>query len=184
MAVPFSPGFPDPIAGEGAPQKIDHAVIGGVVAVVMFAILCALIVLGRYFARHKGKTPEVQSHSIMKWSVVLLRVECSGTEVRGGIKGRHAANLSLLHCSPLQALTSRTKPKVRTMLPTPTRPSSTPRADTTTQTRRKSIISKAAGLGETGGDPEGGGAGGELFQTPDWSQEGLRAGLIQEDGEK
>uniref|UniRef100_A0A3B5LVZ8 Cell adhesion molecule 1b n=1 Tax=Xiphophorus couchianus TaxID=32473 RepID=A0A3B5LVZ8_9TELE len=39
---------------EGAPQKIDHAVIGGVVAVVMFAILCALIVLGRYFARHKG----------------------------------------------------------------------------------------------------------------------------------
>uniref|UniRef100_A0A3P9KG10 Cell adhesion molecule 1 n=1 Tax=Oryzias latipes TaxID=8090 RepID=A0A3P9KG10_ORYLA len=38
----------------GAPQKIDHAVIGGVVAVVMFAILCALIVLGRYFARHKG----------------------------------------------------------------------------------------------------------------------------------
>ncbi|XP_040038669.2 cell adhesion molecule 1b isoform X1 [Gasterosteus aculeatus] len=44
----------DPRAGEGAPQKIDHAVIGGVVAVVMFAILCALIVLGRYFARHKG----------------------------------------------------------------------------------------------------------------------------------
>lgn len=24
---------------------------------VMFAILCALIVLGRYFARHKGKAP-------------------------------------------------------------------------------------------------------------------------------
>lgn len=47
--------FPDSRAGEGAPQKIDHAVIGGVVAVVMFAILCALIVLGRYFARHKGK---------------------------------------------------------------------------------------------------------------------------------
>uniref|UniRef100_A0A3B3USX2 Cell adhesion molecule 1b n=1 Tax=Poecilia latipinna TaxID=48699 RepID=A0A3B3USX2_9TELE len=44
----------DALAGEGAPQKIDHAVIGGVVAVVMFAILCALIVLGRYFARHKG----------------------------------------------------------------------------------------------------------------------------------
>ncbi|KAK1899677.1 Cell adhesion molecule 1, partial [Dissostichus eleginoides] len=41
-------------ASDGAPQKIDHAVIGGVVAVVMFAILCALIVLGRYFARHKG----------------------------------------------------------------------------------------------------------------------------------
>uniref|UniRef100_A0A3B5QPG7 Cell adhesion molecule 1b n=1 Tax=Xiphophorus maculatus TaxID=8083 RepID=A0A3B5QPG7_XIPMA len=43
-----------PHARDGAPQKIDHAVIGGVVAVVMFAILCALIVLGRYFARHKG----------------------------------------------------------------------------------------------------------------------------------
>uniref|UniRef100_A0A3Q2SS92 Cell adhesion molecule 1b n=1 Tax=Fundulus heteroclitus TaxID=8078 RepID=A0A3Q2SS92_FUNHE len=47
-------GSPYSRAGEGAPQKIDHAVIGGVVAVVMFAILCALIVLGRYFARHKG----------------------------------------------------------------------------------------------------------------------------------
>ncbi|XP_019729880.1 cell adhesion molecule 1b isoform X3 [Hippocampus comes] len=44
----------DSRAGEGAPPKLDHAVIGGVVAVVMFAILCALIVLGRYFARHKG----------------------------------------------------------------------------------------------------------------------------------
>uniref|UniRef100_A0A8D0D8L1 Cell adhesion molecule 1 n=1 Tax=Sander lucioperca TaxID=283035 RepID=A0A8D0D8L1_SANLU len=48
------PVFLDSRASEGAPQKIDHAVIGGVVAVVMFAILCALIVLGRYFARHKG----------------------------------------------------------------------------------------------------------------------------------
>lgn len=57
--------FSDSRAGEGAPQKIDHAVIGGVVAVVMFAILCALIVLGRYFARHKGKAPAVQSHLIM-----------------------------------------------------------------------------------------------------------------------
>lgn len=63
---------PDSRAGDGAPQKIDHAVIGGVVAVVMFAILCALIVLGRYFARHKGNTPEVQSHSIIMWSVVLF----------------------------------------------------------------------------------------------------------------
>uniref|UniRef100_A0A672SP62 Cell adhesion molecule 1 n=1 Tax=Sinocyclocheilus grahami TaxID=75366 RepID=A0A672SP62_SINGR len=33
---------------------LDHAVIGGVVAVVVFAMLCLLIVLGRYFARHKG----------------------------------------------------------------------------------------------------------------------------------
>uniref|UniRef100_A0A3Q2Q8K4 Cell adhesion molecule 1b n=1 Tax=Fundulus heteroclitus TaxID=8078 RepID=A0A3Q2Q8K4_FUNHE len=52
-------------ASAGAPQKIDHAVIGGVVAVVMFAILCALIVLGRYFARHKGKAPPLQPHWII-----------------------------------------------------------------------------------------------------------------------
>uniref|UniRef100_A0A671NSE0 Cell adhesion molecule 1 n=1 Tax=Sinocyclocheilus anshuiensis TaxID=1608454 RepID=A0A671NSE0_9TELE len=39
---------------DGAPQKIDHAVIGGIVAVFVFAMLCLLIVLGRYFARHKG----------------------------------------------------------------------------------------------------------------------------------
>ncbi|XP_062393158.1 cell adhesion molecule 1a isoform X4 [Sardina pilchardus] len=44
----------DSRAGEGVQRSVDHAVIGGVVAVVMFAILCALIVLGRYFARHKG----------------------------------------------------------------------------------------------------------------------------------
>ncbi|XP_026878201.1 cell adhesion molecule 1b isoform X2 [Electrophorus electricus] len=39
---------------EGGPRNIDHAVVGGVVAVVVFAALCLLIVLGRYFARHKG----------------------------------------------------------------------------------------------------------------------------------
>ncbi|KAJ8391226.1 hypothetical protein AAFF_G00094930, partial [Aldrovandia affinis] len=44
----------DSRAGEGAPQKMDHAVIGGVVAVVVFAMLCLLIILGRSFARHKG----------------------------------------------------------------------------------------------------------------------------------
>lgn len=44
---------------DAAAQKIDHAVIGGVVAVVVFAMLCLLIVLGRYFARHKG-TPGAQ----------------------------------------------------------------------------------------------------------------------------
>ncbi|XP_061072263.1 cell adhesion molecule 2-like isoform X3 [Conger conger] len=32
----------------------DHAVIGGVVAVVVFITLCLIIVLGRYLARHKG----------------------------------------------------------------------------------------------------------------------------------
>lgn len=45
----------DSRAGEGAPRTVDHAVIGGVVAVVVFAMLCLLIVLGRYFARHKGR---------------------------------------------------------------------------------------------------------------------------------
>ncbi|XP_059208228.1 cell adhesion molecule 1a isoform X4 [Centropristis striata] len=44
----------DSRAGEGTPRTVDHAVIGGVVAVVVFAMLCLLIVLGRYFARHKG----------------------------------------------------------------------------------------------------------------------------------
>ncbi|XP_026867798.2 cell adhesion molecule 2b isoform X2 [Electrophorus electricus] len=32
----------------------DHALIGGVVAVVVFISLCFIIVLGRYLARHKG----------------------------------------------------------------------------------------------------------------------------------
>ncbi|XP_036380401.1 cell adhesion molecule 1a isoform X1 [Megalops cyprinoides] len=48
------PASHDSRAGEGAPRTVDHAVIGGVVAVVVFAMLCLLIILGRYFARHKG----------------------------------------------------------------------------------------------------------------------------------
>ncbi|CAL9683808.1 unnamed protein product [Knipowitschia caucasica] len=32
----------------------DHALIGGVVAVVVFITLCLIIALGRYLARHKG----------------------------------------------------------------------------------------------------------------------------------
>ncbi|GAA6065637.1 cell adhesion molecule 3 isoform X2, partial [Tachysurus ichikawai] len=32
---------------------VDHAVIGGVVAVIVFIMLCLLIVLGRYLIRHK-----------------------------------------------------------------------------------------------------------------------------------
>ncbi|XP_075046780.1 cell adhesion molecule 1 isoform X5 [Mixophyes fleayi] len=44
----------DTRAGEEGPLGVDHAVIGGVVAVVVFAMLCLLIILGRYFARHKG----------------------------------------------------------------------------------------------------------------------------------
>lgn len=46
--------IPDTRAGEESPLGVDHAVIGGVVAVVVFAMLCLLIILGRYFARHKG----------------------------------------------------------------------------------------------------------------------------------
>lgn len=42
----------DPNALPGPP---DHALIGGIVAVVVFATLCLIIVLGRYLARHKGK---------------------------------------------------------------------------------------------------------------------------------
>ncbi|XP_039597338.1 cell adhesion molecule 3 isoform X1 [Polypterus senegalus] len=37
-----------------ASSSIDHAVIGGVVAVIVFILLCLLIVLGRYLIRHKG----------------------------------------------------------------------------------------------------------------------------------
>ncbi|XP_059200207.1 cell adhesion molecule 3 [Centropristis striata] len=33
---------------------VDHAVVGGVVAVIVFILLCLLIVLGRYLIRHKG----------------------------------------------------------------------------------------------------------------------------------
>lgn len=39
----------------------DHALIGGVVAVVVFVTLCLIIVLGRYLARHKGKST-AESH--------------------------------------------------------------------------------------------------------------------------
>uniref|UniRef100_A0A8C2GAH7 Cell adhesion molecule 2a n=1 Tax=Cyprinus carpio TaxID=7962 RepID=A0A8C2GAH7_CYPCA len=44
-------GNRDPNALPGPP---DHALIGGIVAVVVFATLCLIIVLGRYLARHKG----------------------------------------------------------------------------------------------------------------------------------
>ncbi|XP_078537999.1 cell adhesion molecule 1 isoform X5 [Lissotriton helveticus] len=48
------PAVHDSQAAEEVPMTVDHAVIGGVVAVVVFAMLCLLIILGRYFARHKG----------------------------------------------------------------------------------------------------------------------------------
>ncbi|XP_069564989.1 cell adhesion molecule 3 isoform X2 [Brachyistius frenatus] len=43
----------DPTAMSTSP-RVDHAVIGGVVAVIVFILLCLLIVLGRYLIRHKG----------------------------------------------------------------------------------------------------------------------------------
>ncbi|XP_041439302.1 cell adhesion molecule 2-like isoform X2 [Xenopus laevis] len=43
----------DPNALPG-PVATDHALIGGIVAVVVFVTLCSIILLGRYLARHKG----------------------------------------------------------------------------------------------------------------------------------
>uniref|UniRef100_A0A673AES1 Cell adhesion molecule 3 n=1 Tax=Sphaeramia orbicularis TaxID=375764 RepID=A0A673AES1_9TELE len=40
----------------------DHAVIGGVVAVIVFILLCLLIVLGRYLIRHKGHLMNMEEH--------------------------------------------------------------------------------------------------------------------------
>uniref|UniRef100_A0A672FUG2 Cell adhesion molecule 2b n=1 Tax=Salarias fasciatus TaxID=181472 RepID=A0A672FUG2_SALFA len=44
------PRYPNAVGPHGP----DHALIGGVVAVVVFITLCLIIVLGRYLARHKG----------------------------------------------------------------------------------------------------------------------------------
>ncbi|XP_075710584.1 cell adhesion molecule 2 isoform X2 [Rhinoderma darwinii] len=46
-------GTKDPNAYPG-PAATDHALIGGIVAVVVFVTLCSIILLGRYLARHKG----------------------------------------------------------------------------------------------------------------------------------
>ncbi|XP_065146747.1 cell adhesion molecule 2a isoform X2 [Paramisgurnus dabryanus] len=48
----LKPAITDPNALEQ--RGPDHALIGGVVAVVVFVTLCLIIVLGRYLARHKG----------------------------------------------------------------------------------------------------------------------------------
>lgn len=52
MYVLLVSSFSDPNAL--GPHNPDHALIGGVVAVVVFVTLCLIIVLGRYLARHKG----------------------------------------------------------------------------------------------------------------------------------
>lgn len=49
-----APSDPNAVGQHGT----DHALIGGVVAVVVFVTLCLIIVLGRYLARHKGKTSQ------------------------------------------------------------------------------------------------------------------------------
>ncbi|OCT69010.1 cell adhesion molecule 3-like isoform X1 [Xenopus laevis] len=49
--APVSHTDPSPIPST---SSIDHAVIGGVVAVIAFLLFCLLIVLGRYLIRHKG----------------------------------------------------------------------------------------------------------------------------------
>ncbi|KAJ7990071.1 hypothetical protein DPEC_G00296490 [Dallia pectoralis] len=48
--------LPEPTSDPNAigQRSPDHALIGGVVAVVVFILLCLIIALGRYLARHKG----------------------------------------------------------------------------------------------------------------------------------
>ncbi|XP_060709381.1 cell adhesion molecule 3-like isoform X2 [Hemiscyllium ocellatum] len=48
-----SPTDKDPLS-ELTRSSIDHAVIGGIVAVIVFIALCLLIILIRYLIRHKG----------------------------------------------------------------------------------------------------------------------------------
>ncbi|XP_068000520.1 cell adhesion molecule 2 isoform X4 [Melanerpes formicivorus] len=50
-AAAISTRDPNGFAGQTGP---DHALIGGIVAVVVFVTLCSIILLGRYLARHKG----------------------------------------------------------------------------------------------------------------------------------
>ncbi|XP_029302851.1 cell adhesion molecule 2b isoform X1 [Cottoperca gobio] len=52
----YAKDFPGPTTDPNAlgQHGPDHALIGGVVAVVVFITLCLIIVLGRYLARHKG----------------------------------------------------------------------------------------------------------------------------------
>lgn len=53
---------------------VDHAVIGGVVAVIVFIMLCLLIVLGRYLIRHKGEITHItqaQDDDVIKGSLYM-----------------------------------------------------------------------------------------------------------------
>ncbi|XP_054625082.1 cell adhesion molecule 3 isoform X3 [Dunckerocampus dactyliophorus] len=53
LLVQAADNIADPTAMSTS-SGVDHAVIGGVVAVIVFILLCLLIVLGRYLIRHKG----------------------------------------------------------------------------------------------------------------------------------
>nr|XP_057947014.1 cell adhesion molecule 3 isoform X2 [Doryrhamphus excisus] len=53
LLVQAAENIADPTAMSTS-SGVDHAVIGGVVAVIVFILLCLLIVLGRYLIRHKG----------------------------------------------------------------------------------------------------------------------------------
>lgn len=55
LLIIFPPCFPPDPSPIPSQSSIDHAVIGGVVAVIAFLLFCLLIVLGRYLIRHKGK---------------------------------------------------------------------------------------------------------------------------------
>ncbi|XP_010783394.1 cell adhesion molecule 3-like [Notothenia coriiceps] len=59
----FTENIPDPTAMSTS-SGVDHAVIGGVVAVIVFILLCLLIVLGRYLIRHKVLLPSVSTPSL------------------------------------------------------------------------------------------------------------------------
>lgn len=65
ISVPLLVSTDSRAGEEGSIRAVDHAVIGGVVAVVVFAMLCLLIILGRYFARHKGKPGALQAGGLV-----------------------------------------------------------------------------------------------------------------------
>uniref|UniRef100_A0A3P8X280 Cell adhesion molecule 3 n=1 Tax=Cynoglossus semilaevis TaxID=244447 RepID=A0A3P8X280_CYNSE len=69
-----------------ASSGVDHAVIGGVVAVIVFILLCLLIVLGRYLIRHKGQCPpnthtHTHTHDVQDlWSRSLVQIQTFGPD--------------------------------------------------------------------------------------------------------
>uniref|UniRef100_A0A8C9L985 Cell adhesion molecule 2 n=1 Tax=Pavo cristatus TaxID=9049 RepID=A0A8C9L985_PAVCR len=62
-ATAISTRDPNALAGQTGP---DHALIGGIVAVVVFVTLCSIILLGRYLARHKGRIDLVELLSLLE----------------------------------------------------------------------------------------------------------------------